>query len=96
MEQDFGDDCQSESESDDDVEESTSDSEIEDDVNHEEDWTSSNEAKSDCSDKDEDDAHARAEAALKKLVPIEDFAKVWFLKHQGFCILIRSTLIILR
>ncbi|KAL6295391.1 hypothetical protein ACE6H2_003533 [Prunus campanulata] len=73
---DFGDDCQSESESDDDVEESTSDSEIEDDVNHEEDWTSSNEAKSDCSDKDEDDAHARAEAALKKLVPIEDFAKM--------------------
>lgn len=96
MEQDFGDDCQSESESDDDVEESTSDSEIEDDVNHEEDWTSSNEAKSDCSDKDEDDAHPRAEAALKKLVPIEDFAKVWFLKHEDFCILSRSTLIILR
>ncbi|BBG94688.1 P-loop containing nucleoside triphosphate hydrolases superfamily protein [Prunus dulcis] len=64
---DFGDDCQSESESDDDVEESTSDSENEDDVNHEEDWTSSNEAKSDISDKDEDDAHARAEAALRSL-----------------------------
>ncbi|XP_068326433.1 uncharacterized protein [Pyrus communis] len=74
---DFGDDCESESD-DDGVEESTSDSEIEDEnaASNEEDWTSSNEAKSDSSDKDEDDVHARAEAALKKLVPIEDFAKM--------------------
>ncbi|KAM0960939.1 hypothetical protein TB2_019981 [Malus domestica] len=74
---DFGDDCESESD-DDGVEENTSDSEIEDEnaASNEEDWTSSNEAKSDSSDKDEDDVHARAEAALKKLVPIEDFAKM--------------------
>ncbi|KAM1326415.1 hypothetical protein EV2_011185 [Malus domestica] len=74
---DFGDDCESESD-DDDMEESTSDSEIEDEnvASNEEDWTSSNEAKSDSSDKDESDAHTRAEAALKKLVPVEEFAKM--------------------
>ena len=78
------------------MEESTSDSEIEDEnaASNEEDWTSSNEAKSDSSDKDEDDVHARAEAALKKLVPIEDFAKVCFvfLELQGFCIFSCPTL----
>ncbi|XWS63318.1 hypothetical protein CRYUN_Cryun06bG0084900 [Craigia yunnanensis] len=70
---DFGDDCSSESESDDDNLESTGDctseSEIEDenDAGNEEDWTSSNETKTDCSDVDE--LQATAEAVLKKLVP---------------------------
>ncbi|PRQ41412.1 putative adenosinetriphosphatase [Rosa chinensis] len=76
---DFGDDCQTESESEDDgVEECTSESEIDDenDASNEEEWTSSNEAKSDCSDKDEVDVHAKAEAALKKLVPLEQFSKM--------------------
>ncbi|XP_061990300.1 uncharacterized protein LOC133708791 isoform X2 [Rosa rugosa] len=76
---DFGDDCQTESESEDDgVEECTSESEIDDenDASNEEEWTSSNDAKSDCSDKDEVDVHAKAEAALKKLVPLEQFSKM--------------------
>ncbi|XP_017971232.1 PREDICTED: uncharacterized protein LOC18608512 isoform X1 [Theobroma cacao] len=78
---DFGDDCSSESESDDDNLESavecTSESEIEDenDASNEEDWTSSNETRTDCSDVDE--VQATAEAALKKLVPynLEEFEK---------------------
>ncbi|XP_022763945.1 uncharacterized protein LOC111309229 isoform X1 [Durio zibethinus] len=78
---DCGDDCSSESESDDDNLESavdcTSESEIEDenDVSNEEDWTSSTETRSDCSDVDE--MQATAEAALKKLVPynLEEFEK---------------------
>nr|XP_011463449.1 PREDICTED: uncharacterized protein LOC101293086 isoform X2 [Fragaria vesca subsp. vesca] len=76
---DFGDDCENESESDDDaVDEGTSESEIDDenDASNEEDWTSSNEAKSDGSDKDEADLHAKAEAALKKLIPIDQFSKM--------------------
>ncbi|WRX13684.1 ATPase [Theobroma cacao] len=84
---DFGDDCSSESESDDDNLESavecTSESEIEDenDASNEEDWTSSNETRTDCSDVDE--VQATAEAALKKLVPynLEEFEKVCF--HGG-------------
>lgn len=78
---DFGDDCSSESESDDENLESsvdcTSESEIEDenDASNEEDWTSSNETRTDCSDVDE--VQATAEAALKKLVPydLEEFEK---------------------
>ncbi|XP_021287629.1 uncharacterized protein LOC110419073 isoform X1 [Herrania umbratica] len=78
---DFGDDCSSESESDDDNLESavecTSESEIEDenDASNEEDWTSTNETRTDCSDVDE--VQATAEAALKKLVPynLEEFEK---------------------
>ncbi|XWS54330.1 hypothetical protein CRYUN_Cryun10bG0080700 [Craigia yunnanensis] len=73
---DFGDDCSSESESDDDNLESAVDctSESEDESN-EEDSTSSNETRTDCSDVDE--VQATAEAALKKLVPfnIEEFEK---------------------
>ncbi|XWS39569.1 hypothetical protein CRYUN_Cryun18bG0066500 [Craigia yunnanensis] len=77
---DFG-DCLSESESDDDNLESvvgcTSESENEDenDASNEEDWTSSNETRTDCSDADE--VQATAEAALKKLVPynLEEFEK---------------------
>ncbi|XWS68494.1 hypothetical protein CRYUN_Cryun04dG0095400 [Craigia yunnanensis] len=78
---DFGDDCSSESESDDDNLESavdcTSESDIgdENDASNEEDLTSSNETRTDCSDADE--MHATAEAALKKLVPynLEEFEK---------------------
>ncbi|KAB1999332.1 hypothetical protein ES319_D12G153700v1 [Gossypium barbadense] len=78
---DFGDDCSSESESDEDNQESvvdgTSESDIEDenDASNEEDWTSSNETRTDCSD--EDEMQATAEAALKKLVPynLEEFEK---------------------
>ncbi|TYG41268.1 hypothetical protein ES288_D12G162300v1 [Gossypium darwinii] len=78
---DFGDDCSSESESDEDNQESvvdgTSESDIEDenDASNEEDWTSSNETRTDCSD--EDEVQATAEAALKKLVPynLEEFEK---------------------
>ncbi|OMO60115.1 ATPase, AAA-type, core [Corchorus capsularis] len=78
---DLGDDCSSESESDDDNLESaaecTSESEIEDenDATNEEDWTSSNETRTDCSDLDE--VAATAEAALKKLIPcnLEEFEK---------------------
>ncbi|XVE49752.1 hypothetical protein DITRI_Ditri01bG0106500 [Diplodiscus trichospermus] len=77
---DFG-DCSSESESEDENPESavdcTSESEIEDenDASNEEDWTSSNETRTDCSDVDE--VQATAEAALKKLVPynLEEFEK---------------------
>ncbi|OAY58956.1 uncharacterized protein LOC110609281 isoform X2 [Manihot esculenta] len=79
---DFGDDCSSESESEDNTgsaEECTSESEVEDenDTVNEEDWTSSAEAKSDCSDDDVVDVQATAEAALKKLIPynLEDFEK---------------------
>ncbi|KAK8981719.1 hypothetical protein V6N11_028126 [Hibiscus sabdariffa] len=76
---DFGDDCSSESESDEDNLESavddTSESDIEDenDASNEEDWTSSNETN--CSDVDE--VQEKAEAALKKLVPysLEEFEK---------------------
>ncbi|XP_050375400.1 uncharacterized protein LOC126792927 isoform X1 [Argentina anserina] len=77
---DFGDDGPTESESDEDdgVEECASESDIDDenDASNEEDWTSSNDAKSDCSDKDEVDLHAKAEAALKKLVPLEQCSKM--------------------
>lgn len=83
LEQDFGDDCASESESDDDAEsgeECTSESEVDDenDATNEEDWTSSGEASADGSDNDEIDVQATAEAALKKLIPhsLEEFEKV--------------------
>ncbi|GLT25941.1 hypothetical protein SLA2020_010390 [Shorea laevis] len=74
---DFSDDGSSEGESDDDSMESgeeCTDSEI-DDENEE--WTSSNDTKTDCSDDDEVDVQATAEAALKKLVPysLEEFEK---------------------
>ncbi|KAF2290219.1 hypothetical protein GH714_004136 [Hevea brasiliensis] len=79
---DFGDDCSSECESDDNTgsaEECTSESEVEDenDTVNEEEWTSSAEAKSDCSDDDVVDVQATAEAALKKLIPynLEEFEK---------------------
>ncbi|XP_048233684.1 uncharacterized protein LOC8286329 isoform X2 [Ricinus communis] len=79
---DFGDDCSSECESDDNSEsgeECASESEIEDanDAGNEEEWTSSAEAKSDCSDDDVVDVQATAEAALKKLIPynLEEFEK---------------------
>ncbi|KAG6768274.1 hypothetical protein POTOM_027173 [Populus tomentosa] len=81
---DFGDD---EIESDDSAgEESCSESEAEDDNDavNEEEWTSSAEAKSDCSDDDAVDLEANAEAALKKLLPcsLEEFEKVCSLKYQ--------------
>ncbi|KAL3583943.1 hypothetical protein D5086_015004, partial [Populus alba] len=74
---DFGDD---EIESDDSAgEESCLESEAEDDNDavNEEEWTSSAEAKSDCSDDDAVDLEANAEAALKKLLPcsLEEFEK---------------------
>lgn len=52
--------------------------EDENDASNEEDWNSSNEAKSDCTDNDEVDVQATAEAALRKLIPcsIEEFEKV--------------------
>ncbi|KAL5761348.1 hypothetical protein ACOSP7_017612 [Xanthoceras sorbifolium] len=78
---DFGDDCSSDCESDEDnleSEECTSGSEGEDenDASNEE-WTSSNEARTDCSDDDEVDMEATAVEALKKLVPynLEEFEK---------------------
>lgn len=81
----FGEDCNSESESDEDNAESgedcTSESEIEDenDATNDDEWTSSAEARSETSDDDEVDVQASAEA-LKKLVPynLEDFEKVKF------------------
>ncbi|XP_075657466.1 uncharacterized protein LOC142627481 isoform X1 [Castanea sativa] len=79
---DFGDDCASESESEDDAEsgeECTSESEVDDenDATNEEDWTSSGEASADGSDNDEIDMQAIAEAALKKVIPhsLEEFEK---------------------
>lgn len=78
------------------MDEGTSESEIDDenDASNEEDWTSSNEAKSDGSDKDEADLHAKAEAALKKLIPIDQFSKVWFFGVQVCPCFNFSTLII--
>ncbi|GMP92535.1 hypothetical protein CsSME_00042713 [Camellia sinensis var. sinensis] len=78
---DFGEDCSSESESDDENaesgEECSSESEVEDenDGSNEEEWTSSGETRSDCTDDDEVQVSAEA---LKKLVPynLEDFEKV--------------------
>ena len=78
--QDFSQECSSESETDEDNaesgEECTSESEVDDenDASNEEDWASSSEVKSDCSDEDEIDLQASAED-LKKLVP-QDFEKV--------------------
>ncbi|XP_017229337.1 uncharacterized protein LOC108204426 isoform X3 [Daucus carota subsp. sativus] len=80
---DFGEECLSESESDEDNAESgaetTSDTEIEDenDASNEEDWTSSGEAKSDGDAEGFDARAAAVEAALNKLVPghLEDFEK---------------------
>lgn len=77
---DFGEDCSSESESDDENaesgEECSSESEVEDenDGSNEEEWTSSGETRSDCTDDDEVQVSAEA---LKKLVPynLEDFEK---------------------
>ncbi|KAJ9549341.1 hypothetical protein OSB04_021884 [Centaurea solstitialis] len=68
---DFGED-NSENESDDEGEEISSESEIEDEASNEEEWTSSGESRS-----DDEDIEARAEAALKKLVPggIEELTK---------------------
>ncbi|XP_023004444.1 uncharacterized protein LOC111497752 isoform X1 [Cucurbita maxima] len=78
---DFGDDCSSECESDDEAESgedcaSESEDENENSATNEE-WTSSGESKSDCSEIDEADVEATAEAALKKLIPcnIEEFEK---------------------
>ncbi|XP_029123804.1 uncharacterized protein [Elaeis guineensis] len=77
---DFGQECASESETDDENvesgEECTSESDAEDDGSNEEEWASSNEAKSGESDDDADDVQVSAEA-LKKLVPysLEEFAK---------------------
>lgn len=75
---DFGEDCSSESDDDhaESAEDCASGSEIEDEnEGSNEEWNSSAEAKSDCSD-DEVDVQATAEAALKKLVPfnLEEFA----------------------
>ncbi|XP_038898050.1 uncharacterized protein LOC120085874 isoform X2 [Benincasa hispida] len=78
---DFGDDCSSECDSDDEAEsgeDCASDSEDENEnsaINEE--WTSGGESKSDCSESDEVDVEATAEAALKKLLPcsIEEFEK---------------------
>ncbi|XXG61333.1 hypothetical protein AAC387_Pa04g3020 [Persea americana] len=76
---DFSQECSSESETDEDNaesgEECTSESEVDDenDASNEEDWASSSEVKSDCSDEDEIDLQASAEV-LKKLVP-QDFEK---------------------
>ena len=67
------------------VEESCSQSEVEDDnVVNKEEWTSSAEAKSNCSDDDAVDLEANVEAALEKLLPcsLEEFEKVCFLKYQ--------------
>lgn len=80
LSQDFSDYGSYEGESDDDSVESgeeCTDSEI-DDENEE--WMSSNDTKTDCSDDDEVDVQATAEAALKKLVPysLEEFEKVHF------------------
>ncbi|XP_065868956.1 uncharacterized protein [Euphorbia lathyris] len=81
---DLADDGSSECESDDNTEsgeECTSESEVEDenDASNEEEWTSSAEAKTDCSDDDVAAAQATAEEALKKLIPyslnLEEFAK---------------------
>lgn len=80
---DFGDDCMSECESDEDDGESgegcTSESEVEDenDASNEEEWSSSGEATADGSDNEEVDVLATAEAALKKLNPcsLEEFEK---------------------
>ncbi|XP_077224065.1 uncharacterized protein LOC143857511 isoform X2 [Tasmannia lanceolata] len=79
---DFGQECTSEIDTDDEHtesgEECTSESEIEDenDASNEEQWASSSEVKSDCSDEDEVDVQASVEA-LKKIVPysLEDFEK---------------------
>ncbi|XP_022147527.1 uncharacterized protein LOC111016414 isoform X2 [Momordica charantia] len=79
---DFGDECSSECESDDENAESgedcASDSEDENENSAaNEEWTSSGESKSDCSESDEVDVEATAEAALKKLIPynVEEFEK---------------------
>uniref|UniRef100_A0A9I9DTQ0 AAA+ ATPase domain-containing protein n=1 Tax=Cucumis melo TaxID=3656 RepID=A0A9I9DTQ0_CUCME len=78
---DFGDDLASDGESDDEAEsgeDCVSDSEDENENSAtNEDWTSSGESKSDCSESDEADAEATAEAALKKLIPcnLEEFVK---------------------
>lgn len=84
--QDFGEDCSSESESDEDAEsaeEYASESEVDDatEAANEEEWASSGEARSEASD-DERDVQASAEA-LKKLVPynLEDFEKVILLNN---------------
>lgn len=79
--QDFGEDCSSESDDDhaESAEDCASESETEDEneASNEEEWNSSAEARSDCSE-NEVDVQATAEAALKKLVPfnLDDFAKV--------------------
>ena len=77
--QDFGEDCSSEAESDDEhavsSEECASESEAEDD--NEEEWTSNAESRSDATEDEEIDVQASAEA-LKKLVPfnLDEFEKV--------------------
>ncbi|CAK7337968.1 unnamed protein product [Dovyalis caffra] len=77
---DFGDDeCESDDNAES-VEECSSQSEGEDDndAGNEEEWASSADAKSDCSDDDAVDVEATAEAALKKLLPcsLEEFEKL--------------------
>lgn len=80
--QDFGDDSISENETDDDNmdvgEEAASESEVEEenDAGNNEEWTSSSDARTDCSDEELD--VTTAEAALKKLVPynLEELEKV--------------------
>lgn len=80
---DFGDDCQSENESDDDnalLGEDDLESEAEDDndASNEEEWTSSNEARSDCTDNDEVEVKESAVEAFRKLInphSVEEFER---------------------
>lgn len=84
MPQDFGEDCSSDDDNGESGEDCISESEIEDenDVSNEEEWTSSGETRSDCSDNDEEEVDVRVSAeAFKKLIPynVEDIEKVCFL-----------------
>ena len=78
LEQDFGDECESDEDDAESGDECTSESEVEDehDASNEEEWTSSGEASADGSDNDEVDAEATAEAALKKLIPYDDLEEL--------------------
>lgn len=83
---DFGEDCSSDDDNGESGEDCMSESEIEDenDVSNEEEWTSSGETRSDCSDNDEEEVDVRVSAeAFKKLIPynVEDIEK----KVSGNC-----------
>lgn len=74
---DFGEDCTSENESESEEEcDSDSDAEVENEASNEEDYTSSGETRSDCTDEDVVDINV-SEEALKKLIPynLEEFQK---------------------